>query len=89
VNDLANLVIALTDHSTGETTTTGLAYCTNPLTGEREYDALIGLRVHETCMEIAHSLSSIPFRTLPDKVQTAIKREAEEMVFIQDHNPFA
>lgn len=89
MNDLANLAITLTDHTTGETTTTGLAYCTNPLTGEREYDALSGLRVHETCMEIARSLSSLPPSMLPDKVQAAIKLEAEYMVFVCDYDPFA
>lgn len=67
--------------------TAGLAHCTNPLTGEREYDALIVLRVQETYLEITHSLTPWP-NVLPDRVQAAIQREAEEKVFTSDYNPF-
>lgn len=87
--DLANVTITVTDLETGETTTGGIAYVTNPITGQRDYDALTGLRVHETCIEIAHSLSPTPFTSLPERVQAAIKAEAEHEVFVNDYDPFA
>lgn len=73
----------------GAVITNGLAYCTNPHTGQPEYDALIVMRVAETRAEIARCLSSLPPSLLPDRVQAAIQREAEEMVFISNYNPFA